>query len=408
MPSQQQLEQYAEILIRAGLNVQPNQPVSIQSPLETAEFARIVMRKAYEAGASTVDIEWGDPLARVIRLEEEKDEYLVQVPEWLIQRRQEKCDKNTAFLNIYSENPDLLSHIHPDRVNKYQSALGKAFKEVQEYFMEDRVTWLVCSLPTQDWAQKMFPEATPDRAMQQLWDAIFTTMRMNEPNPVAALADHIQNLENRARWLNELKLAKLHYTGPGTDLTVELPELHSWLAASSTNERGTPFVANLPTEEVYTLPHRDGINGVVSSTMPLAYAGVVIEGIRLTFEKGRVVDFSSKTGYDTLKGLIETDEGSRSLGEIALVPVDSPISRLKTLFFNTLFDENASCHLALGMAYPTCLQGGRDMTREELNELGVNDSVIHEDFMVGSEDLDIDGIRADGSVVPIFRRGNWA
>lgn len=408
MPSKEQLEQYAEILVRIGLNVQPDQPVSIQSPLETADFARIVMEKAYEAGAANVDMEWNDPLSRRIRLEREKEEFLVRVPRWPIDRIKESADANMAFLNIYSENPDLLSHIDPARVHKYHKAMGEAFKEVQKNFMDDRVTWLVCSLPTQDWAQKMFPDLSSQDAVDKLWDVIFTTMRMNEPDPVAAWKAHLDNLENRAQWLNGLKLAKLHYQGPGTDLTVELPELHTWVAATSVNAAGTPFVANLPTEEVYTLPHRDGINGVVSSTMPLAYGGVVIEGIQLKFENGRVVDFSSKTGYETLKGLIETDEGSRSLGEIALVPVDSPISKLNTLFYNTLFDENASCHMALGMAYPTCLEGGRDMSRAKLDELGVNDSVVHEDFMVGSSQLNIDGILRDGSKVPVFRNGNWA
>jgi aminopeptidase len=236
---------------------------------------------------------------------------------------------------------------------------------------------------------------------------MFKVMRVEQPDPVAAWQQHVKRLKARSEWLDRLQLRQLHYKAPGTDLIVDLPELHTWLAADSTNLEGTTFVCNLPTEEVFTLPSRNGVNGTVASTMPLAYAGVVIEGIELTFKDGRIVDFAAKTGYDTLKGLIETDDGSHYLGEIALVPVDSPISNLNTLFYNTLFDENASCHLALGMAYPTCLKGGKDMSKEQLEENGANDSITHVDFMIGSKELDIDGIQADGTVVPIFEQGNW-
>lgn len=407
MPSKDQLEKYADILVRIGINVQPEQPVSIHSPIESAEFTRLLMNKAYDGGASTVDIEWADPLAHKVRLQKEPDKYLTQVPNWIIQRVGELVDNNAAFLNIAADNPDLLADVDPKRIAMFRKAVGERAKQVQKNFMEDRVTWLVCSLPTKDWAQKMFPQDSIENAVEKLWDAIFQVMRMDEPDPVAAWQEHIEKLDEWAKWLNDLNLRKLHYRAPGTDLTVDLSELHTWIGASSMNAKGAEFVANLPTEEVFTLPKRDGINGVVRSTMPLAYGGVVIEGMEFTFENGRITDFSSETGYDTLKGLVETDEGSHYLGEIALVPNDSPISNLNTLFYNTLFDENASCHMAIGKAYPTCLQGGKEMSEDELQKHGVNDSITHVDFMMGSRELDIDGETADGNVVPIFRKGNW-
>lgn len=407
MPSIEQLERYADVLIRVGLNVQPGQPVSIQTPLEAAEFVRILVAKAYEAGAFTVNVDWHDPLSRRIRLQKESEQALGQVPRWAIQKTEELCGTNTAFLYIDAEDPDLLSDVDPKRIALQAKANGVAFKEVDKNFMEDRVTWLVCSIPTKDWAGKMFPEDTSDAALDKLWQAIFLTMRMGEEDPVNAWNLHLDRLEKRAEFLNEKRFRSLHYRGPGTDLTVELSELHTWMAARSQNQQGSGFVANLPTEEVYTLPKRNGINGRVRSTMPLSYGGVVIEGIELKFEIGRITQYSAETGLETLKELVETDEGSHFLGEIALVPVDSPISNLNKLFYNTLFDENAACHLAIGEAYPTCLQGGKNMSEEELRQHGANDSLTHVDFMIGSNQLDIDGQTADGTTVPLFRAGNW-
>ena len=407
MPSIEQLERYADVLIRVGLNVQPGQPVSIQTPIEAAEFVRILVAKAYEAGAFTVNVDWHDPLSRRIRLQQESEEALGQVPRWAVQKSEELCASNTAFLYIDAENPDLLAEVDPKRIALQAKANGVAFKEVDKNFMEDRVTWLVCSIPTKDWAVKMFPDETPDAALDKLWEAIFLTMRMGEEDPVNAWNTHLDNLEKRAEFLNDKRFRSLHYRGPGTDLTVELSELHTWMAARSHNQQGSGFVANLPTEEVYTLPQRNGTNGTVRSTMPLAYGGVVIEGIELEFENGRIIHYSAETGAETLKELVETDEGSHFLGEIALVPVDSPISNLNKLFYNTLFDENAACHLAIGEAYPTCLQGGKNMSEEELRQHGANDSLTHVDFMIGSNQLDIDGQTSDGTIVPLFRAGNW-
>ncbi len=407
MPTTKQLECYADVLIRIGLNVQPGQPVAIRAPIEAAEFVRILVAKSYDAKASTVDVDWHDPLSKRIRMQKESEENLVKVPKWPIGKREELCSQNAAFLYIDAENPDLLAGVDPKRIAMHANAYGFAFKEVDKNFMEDRVTWLVCSIPTKDWAVKMFPNEPEGTALQKLWDTILTVMRMDEADPVAAWNHHLGRLEARATFLNQQRFKSLHYQAPGTNLTVELPDRHIWMAARSINQQGNWFVANLPTEEVYTLPKRDGVNGVVRSTMPLAYGGVVIEGIALKFENGRITHYAADKGYETLQELIEADEGSHYLGEIALVPVDSPISNLNNLFYNTLFDENASCHVAIGEAYPTCLQGGKDMSEEELHQHGANDSIVHVDFMIGSAQMDIDGLMVDGTRVPLFRNGNW-
>ncbi|GMA63641.1 aminopeptidase [Alicyclobacillus fastidiosus] len=408
MPNEEQLVRYADVLIQVGLNVQPGQPVSINAPIEAADFVRVLVTRCYHAGASTVSIDWYDPLCKRIRLEQEPEAGLQDVPSWVSQKMLEECQKNTAFLHIDAEDPDLLAGVDPRRISLQSKARRAALRETDPYFMEDRVTWLVCSIPTTAWAMKLFPGESAETAVANLWDTIFSVMRMHEPDPVVAWREHLEKLRERAAYLNEQHFVKLHYRGPGTDLTVELPELHQWLAASAKNDQGHAFVPNMPTEEVFTLPKRDGVNGTLRSTMPLAYEGVVIEGLELTFENGRIVNFNAESGYETMKELIATDEGSHYLGEIALVPVDSPISRCNTLFYNTLFDENASCHVAIGEAYPVCLAGGVDMPKEELKARGANESLMHVDFMIGSPALDIDGYLADGTVVPLFRGGNWA
>lgn len=408
MPSKEQLQKYANILIRIGLNVQPGQRVAINAPIDSAEFVRLLVTCAYDAGASTVNVDWKDPLTRRIRLERESEQALQDVPKWMLQKLLEECDRNTCFLYLDSTDPDLMQGVDANKMALHSKALQQALKPSDKYFMEDRVTWLVCAMPSKEWAQKMFPDESAEGAVARLWETILKTMRMDEANPVQAWSDHLDRLEARAKFLNEQHFVKLHYRSQITDMTVELVDKHFWQAARSVNAQGSTFVANMPTEEVYTLPKRDGVNGKVKSTMPLAYEGVIIDEIELTFKDGRIVDFNASSGYDALKNLIETDDGSHYLGEIALVPVQSPISNLNTLFYNTLFDENASCHIAIGEAYPTCLVGGKEMTEAEVKANGANMSLQHVDFMIGSPDLDIDGYLADGTVVPVFRAGNWA
>jgi len=409
LPSQEELLRYADIVVRVGANVQQGQSAVVTAPTDTAPFVRILVERLYAAGAGIVRLNWQDPLCRRLMFERASESALDHVPAWEVQRGAEEIDENSVLIYVDAEDPDLLKGVDEARVARAQRARGQAFKASDDRVMADEVSWVVCASPSEAWARKMFPEsAGPDEAVEALWQTLLRVMRTGAPDPVAAWQGHFADLECRAAFLNEHHFRRLHYRAPGTDLHLTLPELHLWSAAQSRNAQGAAFAANLPTEEVYTLPQRDGAEGTVRATMPLVYHGVVIEGIELTFKEGRVVDFRSRTGLETLRQLIETDEGSHYLGEVALVPVTSPIAQEGRLFYSTLFDENASCHLAVGHAYPTCLQGGREMSEAELAQAGLNDSIAHVDFMVGSAELDIDGEMASGEVIPVMRKGLWA
>ncbi len=281
-------------------------------------------------------------------------------------------------------------------------------QQFRSYTMSDKVSWSIVAVPSKEWADKVFPEVEEKLRVGALWDAIFRAIRADLENPVEAWKEHTNTLDSKADRLNERRYKLLHYRAPGTDLKVELPKGHIWVSGGSVNAQGAPFVANMPTEEVFTTPLKTGVNGTVASTKPLSYRGNLIENFSFTFKDGRIVDFQAEKGYENLKSLVETDEGSHYLGEAALVPHKSPISDTNLIFFNTLFDENASNHLAIGNSYAFCLEGGKTMSREELSEHGLNESLTHVDFMIGSAEMDIDGIREDGQSEPVFRKGNWA
>lgn len=405
---QEKLEKYAELALKKGVNIQKGQELVVTAKLSAASFVRLVAKKAYQAGAKHVHIEWRDDDLTRTRFLYAPEESFEDYPEWKVHAFETLAEKNAAFLSIYSPNPELLKDIDPEKVAKDNKVEGEALKKFDEFIVKDKVSWSLISVPSETWAAKVFPDLEKEEAIARLWEMIFKMTRVDQEDPVAAWDDHVKNLQNKAAVLNRKKFKKLHYKAPGTDLTIEFHEKHRWIDATSTNAKGTPFVANIPSEEVYTLPLKTGVNGKVRSTMPLVYNGNLIEGIELTFKEGRIVDYAAKSGFETLKHLIETDEGSHYLGEVALVQHDSPISQSGLLFYNTLYDENASCHLAIGEAYPTTLEGGADMTREELDAHGVNDSINHVDFMIGSAELDIDGELADGSRIPVMRGGRWA
>ncbi|MBE6057320.1 aminopeptidase, partial [Clostridium sp.] len=277
-----------------------------------------------------------------------------------------------------------------------------------EYIMNSFVSWCVLSVPTKAWAKKVFPDLKEDMAVEKLWENIFNIVRIDKEDPVKAWEEHLNNLADKVNFLNDQKLTKLHYKSKDTDLTIELPKGHIWCGGGEYNKNKRYFVANMPTEEVFTLPLKTGVNGIVKSTKPLNYSGNLINNFTLKFKNGKIIDFSSEEGYETLKKLIETDEGSCYLGEVALVPFHSPISDSNIIFYNTLFDENASCHLALGEAYPTCIENGDNMTKEELEKAGANNSLTHVDFMIGSSDLNIIGENKKGEKIEIFQNGDWA
>jgi aminopeptidase len=402
------LDKYAALAVEVGVNIQPGQTLVVTAPLLAAEFVRKVVRKAYEIGARNVHVEWNDDEITRTKYEMAPDEAFKEYPMWRAKGWEEMASNNAAFLSIIAANPDLLKGIEPQRIKDANIAASTALQPFRNYAMSDRISWSVIAVPSQAWADKVFPDIAENDRMNSLWDAIFQATRINLEDPVKAWREHTDTLDRRATRLNERKYKALHYKAPGTELTIELPKAHLWVSAGSHNAEGTVFIANMPTEEVFTAPLRSGVNGTVTSTKPLSYAGNLIENFSLTFKEGRIVDYSAEEGYETLKGLIETDEGSHYLGEVALVPHRSPISDTNLIFYNTLFDENASNHVAIGKAYAFNLEGGKTMSKEELSGHGLNDSLTHVDFMIGSAHMDIDGILEDGTAEAIFRGGNWA
>lgn len=405
---EQQLDQYAELIVKVGVNVQQGQPVYITSSIEMAPLVRLVSGKAYDAGASNVHVDWIDEALSRLKYEKASDEVFTQFPAWETDKRNAFLDQGAAFISIVSPNPDLLKGIDPERIGNYQKASGQGLERFRRFVQSDKVSWTVVAAATKDWAEKVFPELKGEEAQAKLWEAIFESVRLNTDNPVQAWVEHNATLHKKVDVLNSKHFHKLHYTAPGTDLTIELPEKHLWVGAGSTNEKNTPFMANMPTEEVFTVPYKTGVNGYVSSTKPLSYGGNIINNFKITFENGRIVKVEAEEGQEILQRLVDTDEGSHYLGEVALVPHESPISQSNILFYNTLFDENASNHLAIGSGYAFNVEGGKTMSSEELAESGVNSSITHVDFMIGSAEMDIDGIHQDGTVEPVFRKGNWA
>ncbi|WP_203248603.1 aminopeptidase [Sporosarcina beigongshangi] len=405
---EQQLSRYAELAVNVGVNIQPNQYLYISASTEATEFVRVITKKAYEAGARQVFVDWADDVVSRLRYEQAPADSFAEFPEWKVMEREQLAEKGAAFMSIVSQSPDLLKGIEASRIADFQKAAGQALDKYRQYVQSDKISWTVIASPSEAWAAKVFPNLPAAEQVDALWNAIFKAVRADQDNPVQAWVEHDNNLHAKVDYLNNKRFRKLHYTAPGTDLTVELPEGHLWCGAGSVNEKGHTFMANMPTEEVFTVPLKTGVNGYVSSTKPLSYGGNIIDNFKITFENGRVTDVTAEQGEEVLKRLIDTDEGAKHLGEVALVPHASPISQSELLFYNTLFDENASNHFALGSAYAFCIEGGKKMSREELIQHGLNQSITHVDFMVGSEEMDIDGVFDDGSTEPVFRSGNWA
>lgn len=408
MTFDEKLEQYAELAVKVGVNIQRGQYLLINTSTDTLEFTRIVVKKAYEAGAGRVQVNLTDPTFTRTFYELGAEDEFSQYPKWIVAQRDELIERKGALLWIDAEDPDLLAGIPIDRISAQQKVAGEALMNYRKAVMNDDIAWSIIAVPSQKWAAKVFPNLPENEQMTALWEAIFKTVRIGEGDAVENWRNHVANLERRAEQLNNKKFAKLHYRAPGTDLTIDLPEKHLWVSGSSKTPEGTTFIANMPTEEVFTLPSKYGVNGYVTNTKPFVYQGNIIDEFTLTFEKGKIVNAEAKTGQDLLQELIKADEGASYLGEVALVPHESPISASTILYYNTLFDENASNHLAIGEAYPTCYEGGRDLEEAQLESLGINTSIIHEDFMIGSGEMDIDGILPDGCVEPIFQKGSWA
>lgn len=405
---QKNLEKYAELAVKVGVNIQHGQTLVVGATLDAAEFVRLVVKKAYDAGAEEVIVNWDDDFVTRTKYEQAADAVFDEYPKWRAKEKEELVDKGAAFMSVISSSPDLLKGIKPQRIANFQKAAGQALIKYRQATQADQVSWTVVAAATPQWAAKVFPNQPADKQVGLLWEAIFKATRADLENPVEAWKKHDATLHEKVHYLNGKHYAKLHYKAPGTDLTIELPEKHIWVGAGSVNEQGIEFMANMPTEEVFTAPAKNGVNGTVASTKPLSYGGNIIDHFSVTFEKGRIVGVKAEEGEEILKHLVETDEGSHYLGEVALVPYESPISQSNILFFNTLFDENASNHLAIGSAYAFCIEGGKKMDSLELEQNGLNRSITHVDFMIGSAEMDIDGITSDGKAEPVFRKGNWA
>lgn len=401
-------ERYAELAVKIGVNVQPMQTLVITAPISTAPFVRKVAKKAYEAGAKHVIMEWSDDELTRLKFDLAPDEAFSEYPLWKAKGLEEMAENGAAFLYVTASNPDLLKGVKLDRISASNKAAGQALHAFRNYTMSDKVSWCVLAVPSPQWAAMVFPNLPAEEQEAALWDAIFRATRADMNDPVQAWHDHHAALNSKVDLLNAKQYRYLHYTAPGTELTIELPPKHIWIGGGGHNEKGVFFMANMPTEEVFTAPLKTGVNGKVTSTKPLSYHGNLIENFTLTFKDGRIVEATAEKGEASLKQLIETDEGSHYLGEVALVPHLSPISQSNIIFYNTLFDENASNHLAIGNAYSVNIENGAKMTKEELAQYGINTSMTHVDFMIGSAEMDIDGETADGNREPIFRKGNWA
>lgn len=410
MVSQKTLQKYAALAVRVGANVQKGQLLVISAAVDCAYFARMCVAEAYEAGAGEVLVNWSDETITKLAYQNESTETLCNIAPWRVEQKKNCIDKKCCFLYIESATPGLLKDIDGKKLQAARTARETAFEQFEFYTMANLGQWSIVAIPTLDWAKKVFPKYDDDKALEALWDAVLKSVRISGDNdPVAEWQKHNQNMMDHCDALNRFNFKSLHFTNSlGTDLTVELIPNHVWEGGCTRAKNGAVFNANMPTEEAFTMPYKFGVNGRVYATKPLSYQGKMIEDFRFDFKDGKVVDFAAKKEEETLKNLVGFDDGSCYLGEVALVPHDSPISNLGILFLNTLFDENASCHLALGASYPENLKSGTEMKREELNRLGSNYSKIHCDFMFGNADMNIVGTTQDGKEVTVFQNGNFA
>ena len=408
-PMEEKLREYARLLVEIGVNIRKDQTLMISSPVDCAPFARLCVEAAYAAGARNVVMRWGDDaIARQYFLHA-ADELFDSAPEWTKIMMNGLAEEGAAFLSIVGNDPEAFLGVDPARMLRSSRANGKALEPFRTRLMANRNAWSVGAIPVPSWAKKVFPDCGEDEAMEKLWDAIFRSVRITgRGDAVENWRRHVETLQKHVAQMNEWHFERLRYRNAlGTDLTIRLPKEHLWAGGSSETPEGVRFIANMPTEEIFTAPLRDGVDGVVCAAMPLVHNGNVIEGIRFVVRDGKIVEAHADRGEELLKTAISVDEGASRFGEVALVPYDSPIRSQEILFYDTLFDENAACHLAFGDAYPECVRGGEKMSREELAAAGLTHSDTHVDFMIGTADLSIVGTRADGEEIEIFRGGNF-
>jgi len=402
------LEKLAEVAVKIGLDLQKGQDLVITAPLAAAPLVRLITKHAYLAGGGLVSAFYNDEVTTLMRYAYASDENFDRASNWLYDGMAKAYANGSARLAVAGDNPMLLSNEDPSKVARANRALSTAYKPALEKISNFEINWNIVSYPNPSWAKQVFSGEAEDVAVKKLADAIFAASRVDLDDPVAAWKHHNAELRTRSTWLNGQRFAALHFSGPGTDLTVGLADDHEWHGGATRSKNGVLCNPNIPTEEVFTTPHAHRVEGTVSSTKPLSHQGTLIDNIQVRFEAGRIVEAKASKGEEVLRKVLETDEGASRLGEVALVPHSSPISASGLLFYNTLFDENAACHIALGQCYSKCFIDGASLTAEQIATKGGNSSLIHIDWMIGSGQVDIDGVKPDGSRVPVFRKGEWA
>lgn len=399
---------YAELVVRSGVNMQKGQRLVITCPVECADFARLCASAAYDTGCREVVMRWrDDELSRMKYLRADNDIFDTVDP-WEVSFCDLLSEEGAGFLTIHSEDPESMKGVDPDRIRRAQISSGKALEQYRRRMMSSECPWCVCSVPSAAWAAAVFPQLSAEEAEERLWQEILAACRVDGGDAIKNWKEHSAEIMKHVEVMNSYRFKTLKYrNSAGTDVTVELPEGHFWGGGDEKCGAGFMISPNIPTEEVFTLPKKDGVNGRLVATKPLSHNGTIIDGFSFIVKDGKIVEVHAEKGEEVLKDAISVDEGASYFGEVALVPYDSPISKSGVLFLNTLFDENASCHFAFGEAYP-CIEGAENMSEDELKERGVNFSITHVDFMVGSEDLEITGITHDGREVPVFVNGNFA
>lgn len=404
---EENLRLYAKLIVSQGLGLAPNQELLVVAETDQAPFVRIIAEEAYRAGSKNVEALWRDAELLKVRYREGSDEAMEYGPKWLYDAVARAHRENAARLGIMSTDPNHLAGIAPERIAKTSRTQSVLAKEISDLVSGDAINWCLVGAASPAWAQRVFPDLAVEEATAKLWEKILFTARVMEVDPIGAWTKHSETLASKVRWLNDLRLDALHFTAPGTDLTVGLVEGHRWAGGRTTAKNGITCSANIPTEEVYTMPHRSRVDGFATSTMPLSLRGQIVEGIRVEFRDGAAVSVSATRGEEMLRSLVESDEGARRLGEVALVPHSSKVGQAGTLFLNSLYDENAASHIAFGAAYHNNLSGSDALSQADLLAVGANDSIIHVDWMIGSGEMSVDGIHTNGGRMPLMRSGEW-
>lgn len=407
MKLNERIEKFAELAIKVGVNIKDGETLLIRADVEAVDFTRRCVKEAYKAGAKHVYVEYSDEINTRETYLNAPSESFDEYPQWQADKYTAIAKEGGSFLSIVSTNPDLMKDVNPDRIGRFQKISGHYLKEWRSYTLSDKVKWSIVAVPSVAWAKKVYPELDEENAVKELWNNILDCSRITE-NPIENWNEHNKILKQRKDFLNEMNFKELRYKSSKTNLVIGLPENHNWLSGASSDPKGNPFNPNIPTEEIFGMPHKYKVDGIVYSTKPLVYAGSLIDNFWIKFENGKIVDYDAEIGRENLKNLVETDEGSTRLGEVALVPYNSPISLKNIIFYNTLFDENASCHLAIGAAYSTNMIDGAKISEDDKDSVGMNSSITHVDFMMGDKDLNIIGIKQNDEEFQIFKDGDWA